>query len=129
MAVPLFWRRLKNVYNLIGTQCLTCGEYYYPPRNTCPRCRRDGEIQDYKFKGTGRVLTYSIVHNPAKNYQKLTPYILAIIELDEGPRLTSHVICDPEEIKIDMKVKAAFRKLGEESEKGIIYYGTKFVPL
>ncbi len=129
MAVPRFWRRLKNLYNLTGTRCEKCGGYYYPPRNMCPKCRRNGLIVPFKFKGTGEVLTYTIVHSAAKDYAKHTPYILSIIRLDEGPSLTSQVICDPKDIHIGMKVRSVFRKLGEESEKGMIYYGTKFVPL
>ncbi|HLB71587.1 MAG TPA: Zn-ribbon domain-containing OB-fold protein [Candidatus Methanoperedens sp.] len=129
MSVPRFWRRLKNVYNLIGTQCENCGMYYYPPRSLCPKCRRSSLIIPFKFKGEGEVLTYTIVHSATKDFEKHVPYILAIIKLNEGPNLTSQVICSPEEIHIGMKVKSVFRKLGEESEKGMIYYGTKFVPL
>lgn len=86
-------------------------------------------IVPFKYKGTGEVVTFTIVHSAAKDYAMLTPYILAIIKLDEGPRLTSQVICDPSEVHIGMKVKSAFRKLGEESDRGMIYYGTKFIPL
>ena len=129
MTVARFWRRLKNLYNLIGTYCEKCGEYHYPPRNLCPKCRRSSRTVPFKFKGTGEVVTYTIVHNSTKDFEKQTPYILAIIKLDEGPRLTSQVICDHKDIHIGMKVKSAFRKLGEESEKGMLYYGTKFVPM
>ncbi|NJD76720.1 MAG: Zn-ribbon domain-containing OB-fold protein [Candidatus Methanoperedens sp.] len=129
MSVPRFWRRLKNLYNLIGTHCKKCGEYYYPPRNMCPKCRRIGQVVPFKFKGIGEVVTFTIVHSAAKDFAKNTPYILAIIKLEEGPHLTSQVICNHNDIHIGMKVKSAFRKLGEESEKGMIYYGTKFVPL
>ena len=129
MTVARFWRRLKNLYNLIGTHCDKCGEYYYPPRNLCPKCRRSSRSVPFKFKGLGEVVTYTIIHSSTKNFEKQTPYILAIIKLDEGPRLTSQVICDHNDIHIGMKVKSAFRKLGEENEKGMLYYGTKFVPL
>ncbi|HEY9245692.1 MAG TPA: Zn-ribbon domain-containing OB-fold protein [Candidatus Methanoperedens sp.] len=129
MSVPRFWRRLKNLYNLIGTKCEKCGENFYPPRNMCPRCRRNGKIIPLKFKGTGEVLTYTIVHSAAKDFVMHIPYILAIIKLDEGPRLTSQVICNHKDIHIGLKVKAVFRRLGEESEKGMIYYGTKFIPV
>ncbi|MDD1744546.1 MAG: Zn-ribbon domain-containing OB-fold protein [Candidatus Methanoperedens sp.] len=129
MTVARFWRRLKNLYNLIGTHCEKCGEYYYPPRNLCPKCRRSSRSVPFKFKGLGEVVTYTIIHSSTKNFEKQTPYILAIIKLDEGPRLTSQVICDHNDIHIGMKVKSAFRKLGEENEKGMLYYGTKFVPL
>ena len=52
---------------------------------------------------------------------------MAIIKLDEGPRITSQIVdCDPKTVKPGMKVKAVFRKLGEDSESGILHYGTKF---
>ncbi len=129
MSVPRFWRRLKNLYNLIGTRCEKCNEYYYPPRNMCPICRRSGLMVPFKFKGFGEVLTYTVMHSSTKDYAKQTPYILAIIKLDEGPNLTSQVICGHKDIHIGMRVKSTFRRLGEESERGMIYYGTKFVPL
>ena len=56
------------------------------------------------------------------------PYCMAIIKLDEGPRITSQIVdCDPKTVKPGMKVKAVFRKLGEDSESGILHYGTKFI--
>lgn len=130
MSVPRFWRKLKNMYNLIGTHCNKCGAYHYPPRIVCPKCRRGslGEIEPYQFKGTGKIKTFTVIHNSTKDFKNLTPYVLAIIQLDEGTCLTSQVICDQKEVKIGMRVKPAFRKLGEESKKGMIYYGTKFVP-
>ncbi len=129
MNVPRFWRRLKNMYNLIGTYCEKCNGHYYPPRNMCPKCRRTGNVAPYKFEGSGTIQTYTIVHVSTKNFSKQTPYVLAIIKLDEGPSLTSQVICNLNKVHIGMRVKKTFRKLGEESEKGMIYYGTKFVPM
>ncbi len=123
-----FWREQAARYNLEGTHCVNCGTFFYPPRIICPKCRRHGNIETYKFKGTGEVVTYSTVHQAPRNLNRQIPYTLAIIELDEGPRLLSEVICEPEEISIGMRVRNVFRKIGEEDEKGIIYYGTKFVP-
>ena len=73
-------------------------------------------------------MTYTIIHTAAEGFEDLVPYTLAIIKLDEGPQLTSQVIGDPEKIHIGMRVKSVFRKLGEDGEHGMIYYGTKFVP-
>lgn len=128
MTVPRFWRKIPHRYNLIGTHCTTCNEFYFPPRQMCPNCRRDGRIESHKFKGTGEVVTYTVIHTAAKGFEMQTPYNLAIIKLDEGPSLTGQVVCRPDEMKIGMRVFSVFRKLGEESEKGMIYYGTKFVP-
>ena len=42
--------------------------------------------------------------------------------------MTSQVICEPSEVKIGMRVRKVFRKIGEDGDKGMIHYGTKFVP-
>jgi uncharacterized OB-fold protein len=125
---PRFWRCIPQRYRLIGTHCSSCDEYYFPPRNICPNCRRGAQIGEHKFKGTGTVVTFTTIHNATEDFEMQTPYNLAIIELDEGSRLTGQVVCPPEEVKIGMRVRPVFRILGKEGERGIIYYGTKFVP-
>jgi uncharacterized OB-fold protein len=55
--------------------------------------------------------------------------VLAIIQLDEGPRMTSQIVCSPGEAKIGMRVKSVFRRIATDGESGIIHYGTKFVPM
>jgi len=129
MAVPRLWRHIPTRYNLIGTECKTCGELYFPPRTTCPTCRRDGRIVERKFKGTGKVITYTTIYSASAAFHRQTPYVLAIVKLDEGPQLTGQIVCDPDEVKIGMKVRSVFRKLGEDGPEGVIYYGTKFVPI
>ena len=85
-------------------------------------------MEDYQFKGTGTVVTPTVVHQAQSGYEMFGPYCMAIIELDEGPRITSQIVdCNPENVKSGMKVKSVFRKLGEDSESGILHYGTKFV--
>jgi len=128
MTVPRFWRKQQSRYNLIGTKCETCGQYFYPPRNFCPDCRRDGKIIKNQFKGTGKVVTFSIIRSAGDQFSRLTPYVIAIIELDEGSRLTSQVICEIDEVYIGMPVKQTFRRLGTDGESGAIFYGTKFIP-
>ncbi|MDD3973926.1 MAG: zinc ribbon domain-containing protein, partial [Methanothrix soehngenii] len=33
---PRFWRSIPQRYNLLGTHCNRCNEYFFPPRNLCP---------------------------------------------------------------------------------------------
>ncbi len=128
MSVPRFWREIPARYNLIGSKCETCGTYYFPPRRFCPKCRRAGKVSEYQFKGPGEVVTYTVIHTPGDHYLGNKPYVLAIVRLDEGPLMTTQVICDPAEAKIGMRVRPVFRKIGEDGGKGMIHYGTKFVP-
>ncbi|MBP2030022.1 putative OB-fold protein [Methanohalophilus levihalophilus] len=129
MSVPRFWRQQVQRYNLIGTHCESCNEYYYPPRNTCPFCRRGGELEPYKFKGDGEIVSYTIIHTAAEGFEHQTPYVLGIVKLDEGPRLTSQIVAEIDEVDIGTRVRPVFRKLGESGENGMIYYGTKFTPV
>ena len=79
-------------------------------------------------KALGEIVTYTLIHTAAEGFENQAPYTLAIIKLDEGPRLTSQVVGDPEKMHIGMRVRPVFRKLGEDGDRGMIYYGTKFVP-
>jgi uncharacterized OB-fold protein len=129
MSVARFWRKQPQRYNLEGTRCESCGRMFFPPRTFCPDCRRDGKIVEHRFNGTGKVVTHTVIRTASEQFDALTPYVLAIVQLDEGPRLTAQVICSPEEVYIGMPVKKAFRRIGAEGESGPLYYGTKFVPV
>lgn len=94
----------------------------------CPNCRRGAHLEEYTFKGTGTVVTYTTIYNATEFFERLTPYVLAIIQLDEGPRVTGQMVSSPEGVRIGMRVRPVFRILGKEGDRGIIYYGTKFAP-
>ncbi|MDH7593582.1 MAG: Zn-ribbon domain-containing OB-fold protein [Methanomicrobiales archaeon] len=128
MSVARFWRKIPQRYNLIGTKCDNCGRYFFPPRTFCPVCRRNGRILEHQFKGTGKVVTYTVIRAASEQFEHFTPYVLAIIQLDEGPRLTAQVACPPDKAEIGMRVKKVFRRIGTDGSSGVIHYGTKFVP-
>ncbi len=55
--VPRFWREIPQRYNLIGNQCDSCGKVFFPPRVSCPYCRRKsiGKMQELKLSGKGEI--------------------------------------------------------------------------
>lgn len=131
MAVPRYWRKLATRYNLIGALCGHCGNYEFPPRDMCTKCHRHsvGRMKPYQFSGKGQVVSYTEVHNAQPGYEAQVPYLVAMVQLEEGPRITAQIVdCDPQAIGEGLAVKATFRKLGEDSDSGMIYYGTKFAP-
>ncbi len=126
MAVPRFWREIPNRYNLVGARCGNCNKVLFPPRYICPYCRRMGKLEPYRLKRRGKVLSYTVVHIAANGFEDQAPYLLAIIELEDGPRLTAQITdCNPDDIKIGDEVEMIFRRMGEESQDGVIYYGFK----
>ncbi|AEF96975.1 Zn-ribbon domain-containing OB-fold protein [Methanotorris igneus] len=124
------WRHIRERYNLIGVKCKNCGTVYFPSRILCPKCRRKTQMEEIKLSGKGKVYTYSVVHTPPKEFEKIAPYIIAIVELEEGPKVTAQIVdCDKDEIYIGMPVEAVFRRIKEDGEDGIISYGYKFRPV
>jgi len=132
MAIPRFWREISQRYRGIGVKCENCGEIYFPPREICPECRRESfkKMTECELNGTGEVVTYTKVEDPHPDFKDLSPYIMAIIEMDEGVRLTGHIVdVEYEDVEQGLKVEASMRKLGEEGPEGMIYYGYKFWPV
>ena len=109
MTVARFWRAIPQRYNMVGTKCETCGKVFFPPRSVCPHCRRNGKIVEHKCSGKGKVLTFSVVHSASDQYADMKPYVLAIVELEEGARMTTQIVCEPEEVYIGMPVKSSNR--------------------
>ena len=129
-SVAMHWRRLKERYNLLGTKCEVCGKTYFPLRKICPYCRRDGKPIAVKFSGKGKVFTYTVIRVPSEEFKMYAPYVVGIVQLDEGPKLTSQIVdCRLEDVYIGMPVEVCFRKLFTQGTEGMICYGFKFRPL
>lgn len=133
MSVPRFWREIPQRYNLQASKCGVCAEVHFPPRRICPTCRRDsiGRISRTNLSGQGRVVEWTRVHKPASGYEDHVPYLLAIIETPEGPRLMGQLVeCEGQhdEDLDGMQVMGTFRRLGADGDAGVIHYGIKWRP-
>jgi len=121
------WRHIPQRYNLIGSKCRTCEGVYFPPRVICPECRRKGNIESIQFKGKGKIHSFSIIQTPTNDFKKIAPYAVAIVELEEGAKLTTQIVdCDVDKIEIGDSVEMVFRRIREDGEDGVISYGFKF---
>ncbi len=126
-SIPITWRRIPSRYRLEGTKCENCNKHFFPPRNICPNCRRKGKIKPYVFSGKGKVVSFTTVYVAPEGFERNVPYVLAIIELEEGARVTGEIVdCKEEEVKIGDEVEMVFRKIQQEDPEGIIHYGYKF---
>lgn len=131
-TAPRFWRQNPSRYNLVGVKCGGCGKVFFPPRAICPVCHRRsvGKIEPYKLKGEGTVYSFTEVHEGLDEKAAQRPYFVAMVEMDEGPRITGQVIdCDACDLAIGTRVRTVLRRLSEEGPSGVIHYGYKFVPL
>ena len=129
MATPSrFWREIPQRYRYEANRCKTCDMTFFPPRPICPECRSQ-ELDETKLAETGKVLTYTIIRVPPKQFVDQAPYAVGIVELEDGVKVTAQIVdCDFETLKVGMKVRLEFRKIFHAGESGIICYGYKFVP-
>lgn len=134
MSIARFWRETPRRYNLAGSRCSICGTVYFPPRPVCPTCPQHRQsierMTGFQLAGSGEVVTFTVVHEPAEGFEMQVPYVLALVKTDEGPVLTGQIVdVSPEDVTIGLKVRATFRKLREEGPSGVIHYGYKFAPV
>ncbi len=129
-GVARFWREIPQRYNFLGNVCSSCDRVFFPPREACPFCRRKsmGKMKEQYLSGHGEVISYTVIHVGPEDFEEQVPYPVAIIQLDEGPRITGQIVdCDPDDVKIGMKVESTFRKIQQDGCSGAIYYGYKFL--
>jgi len=82
------------------------------------------------LRGRGTVYTYSIMYNAPQGFEDQKPYVIAIVQLDEGPMVTAQLTdVEHNAVTIGMPVEMVTRKLREEGDEGQIIYGYKFRPL
>ncbi len=126
-SIPLNWRRIPERYNITGTKCHTCGQAYFPIRGVCPTCRRKGKLENILFSGKGKVYSFTEISVPPEGFESQTPYLLAIIELEEGARLTAQIVdAKLDQITIGTQVEPVFRMIQKDDPEGLIHYGFKF---
>ena len=99
-----YWRAAAGG-ELLYQECPTCGHRQFYPRALCVRCGAEPAWQ--RAGGRGRVHTFTVIHqNWAAPFHELVPYVVAMVELDEGPRMMSNVThCDPAVVHIGMPVE------------------------
>jgi uncharacterized OB-fold protein len=101
-----FWEAAKR-HELILQRCGACSRFIYYPRDRCPNCLSD-QLEWQKVSGRGTLYSYTVVRRAATRSFADKPYVLAIVELDEGPRMTTNLEASPDNIKIGMPVVVRF---------------------
>jgi scaffold protein (connect acetoacetyl-CoA thiolase and HMG-CoA synthase) len=117
------WRIRDRYYRLIGSKCKDCGDEFFPPVYRCKGCGSE-HIVDREMPRTGKIMTYTFLHEPLPGYEAQTPLCLALVKLDNGARILTQIVDSPEDAVITgAKVRAA----KVDGESGQITYGYKFI--
>lgn len=97
-------------------RCTSCGRAFFYPRSSCPYCGA-GNVEWFVSSGRGRLHTYVISHRAAPGFEAQVPYAIAVVELDEGPRMLSNIVGvdnTPEHLVLDMPLVVDFEPRGDQ---------------
>ena len=110
----VYYRQLAEG-RFVLQHCGACDRFIYYPRVVCPHCGRSDQLEYRESAGTGTVYTFTVCHRPGHPaFREAVPYVVAIVELDEGVRLMTNIIdCDPDEVTIGMPVEVVLEPVQE----------------
>lgn len=111
-----YWEGARDG-KLMIPKCRACGKAFLYPRVLCPFCA-SREIDWIQASGRGRLYSFEIAHQILnKAFKVKTPVVLAMVELEEGPRLLTNLVevePDPATLRCDMPVEVVFEKLTDQ---------------
>ena len=109
-----FWDACRQGRFLVR-HCNACGRDYFYPRPFCPTCWSD-DVDWKQASGRGTLYTYSVVHvNDLPPFSERVPYVAAIVELDEGPRVMTNIEGTPfDQLRIGATVEVDWKPISED---------------
>ena len=112
-----FWEGCLNA-QLVLPRCDACGELIWYPRRFCPFCG-SAAVTDVAISGRGIVYSFTVIRKGVGPFRDAAPYVLAYIELEEGPRIQSNIIgVDPETVHIGQRVEVVFEPVLDPTNPG-----------
>lgn len=94
-------------------RCTACGACVFIPQPICTACQADA-LEWIVSSGRGTVYSHTTVWRPPRPEFEV-PYVVAIIELEEGWHMLSNVVgCAPEQVSVGLPVEVAFRRMSDE---------------
>jgi uncharacterized protein len=109
-----FWEAAREGRLLIRS-CSACGVKHYYPRPFCPSCWSD-QVEWVEASGRASLYTWSTVYrNDLPPFRDELPYVAAVVELAEGPRMMTRLVdCPPERIETGMDLEATFEPVTDD---------------
>jgi len=94
--------------------CNACSKAVFYPRSICPYCHSD-ELSWIAASGKGAIYSYTVAHQGFGPFAADVPFVIAIVELEEGARMMSRIVAAPDErIVVGAAVRVTFESVGED---------------
>lgn len=104
-----YWSALLEG-RLILKSCKSCGRAHFYPRELCPHCFSD-DLTWVEATGQGEIYSYTVCHRPAgPAFADDTPYVVAVVALEEGPRMMTRISGRRDGVRIGAPVKVRFER-------------------
>ncbi|GFG50216.1 DNA-binding protein [Mycolicibacterium agri] len=104
------WWAAVQQRKLMVTACAACGRKSLYARPFCPHCWSE-DVALSPATGRARLYTWTVVHQNAAPFDSRTPYVVAMVDLEEGPRLMTQLEgCAADDLRPDLELTAAFRE-------------------
>ncbi|HYA68721.1 MAG TPA: Zn-ribbon domain-containing OB-fold protein [Acidimicrobiales bacterium] len=109
-----YWGAARDGRLLIQ-RCTSCQKAQLYPRDRCRRCR--GEVEWEEASGRATVYSFTVIRqNYQRPFRDWIPYVVALVDLEEGPRIMTNVVgCDPDLVHIGMPVRARFEAVSDDA--------------
>ena len=109
-----FWDGARDSQLLIR-RCNACGEAHFYPRPFCPRCWSPAVVWE-EASGRASLYTWSVVHrNDLPPFGDRVPYVAAVVDLEEGPRMLTNVVdCEFEALEVGMALEVGYQAISDE---------------
>ncbi|HEY6284188.1 MAG TPA: Zn-ribbon domain-containing OB-fold protein [Ktedonobacteraceae bacterium] len=106
-----FWEGCQQ-WKLLLQYCSECHQYQFYPRLYCMQCSSN-TLRWVEASGHGVIYSYTIIHqNKSPEFVHDTPYNVAIVQLEEGPRMLSNIVgIEPGELRVDLQVTVVFDRV------------------
>jgi hypothetical protein len=111
-AAP-YWQGCREG-RLLLQRCSDCSSRQFYPRALCVGCG-GVRLEFVEVSGRGVVHAFTICHRPLSARFVGAPYVVALVDLEEGPRMMTNIVgCPESEVRIGMDVQVSFQHLGED---------------
>lgn len=109
-----FWEAARQERLLIR-HCGDCGTYSYYPRPFCPDCWSERVVW-HQACGEATLYSWSVVYrNDQPPFRDRVPYVAAVVELAEGPRMTTNVVDTPfDRLEVGMALRVRFMPISDD---------------
>ena len=100
--------------HIVGGSCTACGFVTLGVREICPECWAEGTMQDVPIGRSGRLYTYTVIHQLPPGYD--APFAVGYVDLEDGIRVFAHIENRPECLLVDRRLRLTLAPLRRDDD-------------